>query len=134
VGGVFSYTDTFDVQGNASAASGYYERFQPSTGVFVRAQVDCLTVVGDAAYMAGVFTETRNANVFAGERFYVSVEDNGESGVGDLVGTIRGGDPTTCIPIPNGGTPIVAGDVVIEVICDNLKDKRNGEDKCKDKD
>jgi hypothetical protein len=140
--GTAATTDTFDVTGDAVTfeATGFWERVFTATGQRMRAEVDCLRVVGNTAHMTGVYTVAEAFPQLLGDGFYHSMQDNGAAGQGDLVHSpivwfFPAGPPPCSPPFTNlpPTTPITSGDVVVEP-CEKFKDKPDTDkDKCKDK-
>jgi hypothetical protein len=125
--------DTFDVTGNALtfAASGFYRQHVLAVGldIDITGQVDCLSVVGNTAYLNGVLTESNRQDIPVGTPFYTSMTDTSPDGSGDIVGATYLNPGFTCaVSIPPEFV-ITSGNVVIQH-CDWI----NGSGKCKTED
>lgn len=100
--------------------------FSPNFDFLLVGAVDCLTLVGNTAYVSGVLTESNRADVPVGTLFYSAITDGGDAGP-DVVAPMYLNPGVTCSP-PSFQPEFVvtSGDFQIR-FCD--KAKENG--KCK---
>ena len=131
-GGVMSER-TVSVIGDPSTTDvvGTY-RFRvygPDFDIQLAGSVDCLTVVGNTAYISGVLTESNRPDIPVGTPFYSALSDGGPAGV-DVVAPIYLNPGVTCSP-PSFQPEFVvtSGDLTI-LFCDKFKEGG----KCKTRD